>query len=60
MFGVVINPGSDNFKIPVWLVFHIIEDINENNRIYNRHFLSKNLSDDNNILHNYCKGKKNF
>ena len=60
MFGVVINPGSDNFKIPVWLVFHIIKDINENNRIYNRHFLSKNISDDNNILHNYCKGKKNF
>ncbi len=38
MWGIIINPGSDNVLIPVWPAFHIIEDINSNNKVYERNF----------------------
>lgn len=60
MHGVIINPASDNFRIPPWLAFHIIEDIEENNHIYEHPFLSPYVFEDNDLLHDYCKGKKTF
>lgn len=60
MLGVIINPASDNFLIPVWVAFHIIEDINENNKIFGGNWDEPRVFGDNKLLLDYCRGKKSF
>ncbi len=60
MNGIIINPSTDNFRIPVWLAYHIIEDIEENNETYENPYRPTYVFNDNNLLHKYCEGKKTF
>lgn len=60
MLGIIINPGSDNFLIPLWPAFHIIADIKSNNEVYEDSFSYWRVYEDNDILHHYCQGKKTF
>lgn len=56
--GVVINPATDSFFIPKSVILHIIEDINENNENLTQSNPERHEDYDNNVLHDYLKGKK--